>query len=94
MEEYNKNDKLVGYTDAELETRFSNVRTKETNYGDFLADLARTYYDADCCVINAGSIRNDQLIKPGPLNYSVISNLINDVLVVKEIPGVVLLEML
>lgn len=94
MRQYEKNDALIGYTDAELDTRFSQVRTKETNYGNFMADLARAYYDADCCVINSGSIRNDLLIKPGPLNYSVVSNIINDVLVVKEVPGSTLFEML
>lgn len=34
------------------------------------------------------------MIKPGKLKYSQISNLINDVLVVKKVPGSVILEML
>lgn len=63
------------------------MRTKETNYGNFLADLVRLYYDAECCFLNSGCIRNDMIIKPGPLTFSMISNLINDSLVVKYVPG-------
>lgn len=55
----------------------------ETNYGNFLADLVRNHYDSDCCLLNSGCIRNDARIKPGKLNFSVVSDLINDVLVVK-----------
>jgi len=87
MTEYNKNDRIVGFTEVTLDTRFSQVRTKETNYGNFLADLAKLYFDADCCIINSGAIRNDALFKAGPLTYSMISNIINDSLVVKEVPG-------
>lgn len=94
MNQYNKNDSVIGWTQVDLDTRFSHVRTKETNYGNFLVDLVKIYYDADCAVLNSGSIRNDTIIKAGQLNYSVISNIINDVLVVKEVPGSVLLQML
>lgn len=87
MNEYNKNDCILGYTDVDLDTRFSQVRTKQTNYGNFMADLARLYYDSDCCIINSGAIRNDALIKAGPLTYSMVSNIINDNLVVKKVPG-------
>lgn len=66
----------------------------ETNYGNFLADLVRNYFDTDCCVLNSGCIRNDLTIKPGKLNFSMVSNLINDVLVVKEVTGKIILEAL
>ena len=94
MKQYDKNDSIIGWTGVDLDTRFSQVRTKETNYGNFVVDLVRTYYDADCAVLNSGSIRNDTIIKAGQLNYSVVSNLINDVLVVKQVPGSILLQML
>jgi len=77
----------LGHCNVELETRFSKVRTSETNYGNFIADLVRFYFGCDCCIINSGSIRNDIIIKPGHLPYSVVSNIINDNLVVKEVPG-------
>lgn len=94
MDEYNKNDCLIGYTSVDLDIRFSIVRTKETNYGNFLADLVKAYYDSDCCVLNSGCLRNDLIIKKGPLTYSMVSNIIDDLLVVKEVPGKILLEML
>lgn len=94
MTEYAKFDRLIGYTDVWLDTRFSRVRSMETNYANFLTDLVRNYFDTDCCVLNSGCIRNDALIKPGKVNFSMISNLIDDVLVVKEVPGKVLLEAL
>lgn len=59
-----------------------------------MADLVRNYYNSDCCVLIAGSIRNDTIIKPGPLTFSMVSNIINDQLVVKEISGAKLLQML
>lgn len=85
--EYKTFDRIVGYTDVPLETRFCKVRAIETNYGNFLADLAKNYFDSDCCLLNSGCIRNDLFINPGKLQYSMVSNLINDVLVVKEISG-------
>lgn len=52
------------------------------------------YYDIDCVILNSGSIRNDLLIPPGELRYSLLSNLINGVLVVKEVPGHAILQLL
>lgn len=94
MADYDKKDYIVGHCSIELETRFNKIRTSQTNYGNFVADLVRFYFDCDCCLLNSGSIRNDLVIKPGFLTYSVISNLINDQLVVKEIPGKDLLKAL
>ena len=80
-------DKIIGYTDVPLETRFPKVRASETNYGNFIADLARIYYDTDIAMINSGCIRNDQLIPSGPLKYSTIANIKNGLLVVKSVKG-------
>lgn len=65
MEKYMKSDHIIGYCDIPLDTRFTSIRSKETNYLNFMTDLARSYYDVDCCIMNAGSIRNDLLIAPG-----------------------------
>lgn len=59
-----------------------------------MADLARSYFDTDCSILNTGSIRIDMLIPAGQLRYSVISNIFNSLIVVKEVPGSVLLEAL
>jgi len=65
MEKYSTYDSVIGYTEVPLDTRFCNVRTEETNYGDFLSDLARNYFDSDCSLINSGTIRADLLVPPG-----------------------------
>ena len=77
-----------------LETRFSKIRTQETNYGNFITDLVRAFYNCDAVVINSGGVRIDQLIPPGPIKFSMISNIFDDFLVVKYIPGKVLYDML
>ena len=45
-------------------------------------------------MINSGSIRHDTFVKPGKLNFSMISDILNDVLVVKLVPGCKILEAL
>ena len=55
----------MGYTECELDATFCNVRTKETNYGNFIADLIRFYNDCEISLINSGSIRNDAIIPVG-----------------------------
>ncbi len=66
--------KLVGRTTVELDARSASGRTHETNVGDFIADAFRTATGADVGLINGGSIRADELIRPGPLtNRNVLS---------------------
>ena len=62
-----KLEKPIGYTAAPLDARFETVRAKESNYGNFVADLVRTHYDADCAMIVGGTIRGDQVYPPGVL---------------------------
>jgi 2',3'-cyclic-nucleotide 2'-phosphodiesterase (5'-nucleotidase family) len=84
----------VGFTEIDLETRFTVHRTQETAYGNFVADLMRLYTESDVAFAHAGTIRNDCVLPAGPLKYSEVSNIINDALVVKAIPGKLLLRAL
>lgn len=59
-----------------------------------MADLARLYYDSDLAAINSGMVRNDVVIPPGRLTYSKISNIIDSPMVVKQVKGKNILEML
>ena len=59
--------KKVGSTTVDLEMKSENVRTRETNMGNFIADAYRQATGADVALVNGGSIRADALIKPGPL---------------------------
>jgi 5'-nucleotidase len=57
----------VGRTDVELNIKSADVRTRETNMADFIADAFRHATAADVAIENGGSIRADTVIKPGIL---------------------------
>lgn len=57
----------VGRTDVPLDMKSENVRTRETNMGNFIADAYRQATGADVALVNGGSIRADALIQPGVL---------------------------
>lgn len=84
-----KLDKPVGYTAAPLDARFTTVRTKESNIGNFVCDLMRYYYDADCCLMAAGTIRGDQIYPPGVLRLRDLVNCFpfEDPVVVLKVTG-------
>ena len=69
-----KLEKPVGYTAAPLDARFTTVRTKESNLGNFVCDIMRFSYNADCCIMAAGTIRGDQIYPPGVLKVKDIMN--------------------
>lgn len=82
-------DKPIGYTAAPLDARFTTVRTKESNIGNFVCDLMRYYYSADCCIMAAGTIRGDQIYPPGLLKLRDIVNCFpfEDPVVVLKVTG-------
>ena len=57
----------VGHTNVELEARSAVGRTQETNVGNFVADAFRKATVSDVAIMNGGSIRADDVIKPGDL---------------------------
>ena len=69
-----KLEKPVGYTAAPLDARFTTVRLKESNIGNFVCDIMRHYYSADACIMAAGTIRGDQIYPPGVLKLKDIMN--------------------
>lgn len=79
----------IGYTAAPLDARFTTVRTKESNIGNFVCDLMRFYYDGDCTLMAAGTIRGDQVYPPGVLRLKDIMNCFpfEDPVVVIQITG-------
>ncbi|KAL8824164.1 MAG: hypothetical protein Q9170_008236, partial [Blastenia crenularia] len=64
----------IGYTFAPLDARFTTVRTRESNLGNFVADLMRHHYTADCAIMAGGTIRGDQVYPPGILRLKDIMN--------------------
>ncbi|KAF1969596.1 ser/Thr protein phosphatase family protein [Bimuria novae-zelandiae CBS 107.79] len=84
-----KLDKPIGYTAAPLDARFTTVRTKESNLGNFVCDLMRFYYEGDCCIMASGTIRGDQIYPPGVLRVRDIVNCFpfEDPVVVMQVTG-------
>ncbi|KAK5076589.1 hypothetical protein LTR64_005932 [Lithohypha guttulata] len=91
-----KLDKPIGHSLAPLDARFVVVRRQESNMGNFVCDLMRTYYAGDCCIIAAGTIRGDQIYPPGVLRIKDILNCFpfEDPCVVIEAPGQAILDAL
>jgi 5'-nucleotidase len=89
-------DKPIGYTAAPLDARFTTVRTKESNIGNFVCDLMRYYYSADCCIMAAGTVRGDQIYPPGVLKLRDIVNCFpfEDPVVVLKVTGKAIREAL
>lgn len=61
----------VGYSAVELDGRFSTVRTRESNLGNFVTDIWREAAHADVVLLNSGSLRSDTLHPPGPIKTQV-----------------------
>ncbi|KAI9684356.1 MAG: hypothetical protein M1829_002166 [Trizodia sp. TS-e1964] len=84
-----KLEKPIGYTAVPLDGRFTTVRTQESNLGNFICDLMRHYYGADCTMIASGTIRGDQIYSPGVLKLKDIMNCLpfEDPVVVIKVKG-------
>lgn len=55
----------IGWTAMPLDARFSTVRTRESNLGNFVCDVMRRHHNADCTIMASGTIRGDQVYPPG-----------------------------
>lgn len=77
--------KPIGQLTVELDG--ANARTRETNFGNLVADLMREASGADMAIINGGSIRSS--IKAGPVTtYDLYRALpFENYLVVVKVPG-------
>nr|POE53570.1 mannosylglucosyl-3-phosphoglycerate phosphatase [Quercus suber] len=69
-----KLERPIGYSAVPLDARFTTVRLKESNMGNFVCDLMRLHYNTDCCIMAAGTIRGDQVYLPGLLKVKDIMN--------------------
>lgn len=58
-------DQTLGFMNVELEGRFSYVRTQETNLGNFITDIMLEAVNADCAILNSGTLRSDLLHPQG-----------------------------
>lgn len=60
-------DEVLGESAIDLDCRFSSVRTRETNIGNFVTDVMRTGLKADIALINSGTLRADAIIEKGKI---------------------------
>ncbi|XP_063691937.1 mannosylglucosyl-3-phosphoglycerate phosphatase-like isoform X2 [Bolinopsis microptera] len=89
-------DKIIGEFGVPLETRFSEVRTKETNMGNFITDVMRVALRADVAILNSGTMRSDCIFPPGKFRMRDLSAIlpIMDELLLLECTGSQLLKAL
>lgn len=85
-------EQVVGRTDVELNIRSADVRTRETNMADFIADAFRAANNADVALVNGGSIRADTTIGPGVMTRRDVLSMLpfNNRVVKIQISGAVL----
>ena len=69
-EEMRPFDKVIGWTAVPLDAQEDTVRQRESNFGDWLADVARAAMHTDVALINGGSVRDDRVVPPGPLTLA------------------------
>lgn len=91
-----KLEKPVGYTVRPLDGRFTTVRLRESNLGNFVCDLMRFYYNADCAIMAGGTIRGDQIYPPGILRLKDLMNCFpfEDPVVLLKVNGKMLMDAL
>ena len=62
---------VIGELDCELEGRFSELRTRETNLGNLITDVMRRATRADVALINSGTMRSDSFHEAGEFKMKV-----------------------
>jgi 5'-nucleotidase len=92
-----KMEQIAGYSAVELDGRFAQIRTQETNLGNFVCDIMlHSVPDLDIAMLNSGTLRSDDLHSVGPLKLKDLVNILPmpDALCVLGITGRQLLEAL
>lgn len=80
---------VLGNFICELDARFSEIRTSETNVGNWICDIALAATGADVVMINSGTFRSDQIHEAGPFTMKDLVSIIpmQDPLIVIEVTG-------
>lgn len=67
---------VIGRSTVELNALTSDVRSQETNLGNFIADAIRNNVDADVGLMNGGGIRSDTLYPPGDITKKMVMDIL------------------
>ncbi|CAG9792883.1 unnamed protein product [Diatraea saccharalis] len=91
-----KMDEVLGKFCVPLEGRFSCIRRQECNLGNWVCDVLLAATGADLVILNSGTFRSDQVHPAGDFTLRDLSTIIpmRDLLVVVEVTGSVILEVL
>jgi 2',3'-cyclic-nucleotide 2'-phosphodiesterase (5'-nucleotidase family) len=77
-----------------LDLRFNCIRRGESPFLNMVADWYRWETGGDCVILCSGNFRNDRILHKGPITFGVITNQIQDKVVVKNVKGSQLREAL
>ena len=58
----------IGWSAADFDLREDVIRTQESTFGNFMADLMRSELNSDVALINAGAFQADEQIPSGPIS--------------------------
>ena len=73
MDSFNR---VLGNIDTELDCRFKTVRSKESKLGNFISDIVKVNINADCSIINSGTLRSDCIFSDGDFTFKDLSKII------------------
>jgi len=71
-----KMDEILVISEVDLDARFSSIRSKETNIGNFVADVLRMAANCDVVILNSGTLRSDTIHPAGPFKMCDLMSLI------------------
>eukprot|EP00111_Clytia_hemisphaerica_P020632 TCONS_00060812-protein len=91
-----KMEEELGLMHVDLDGRFSTVRTKESNLGNFITDIMRAATQTDIAFLNSGSLRSDCIHPTGPFKMKDLVSVLPmvDMLVVIKMTGQQVIEAL
>lgn len=84
-----KGDEVLCKLGTDLDGKFSSARTSEVNLGNLLADVAMAALQADCALINAGTIRSNKKHSKGEFKLQDLQTILPtiDSLVLIDVKG-------
>ncbi|KAF6769263.1 hypothetical protein AHF37_10744 [Paragonimus kellicotti] len=86
----------IGTTEIPLDGQFAKIRKRETNLGNFFADIALSSVNADCAILNSGLFQMDAVVPLGTFTLQHLYQILPILtpIVVLEVTGADLIEIL
>lgn len=69
-------DEVLATFEVPLDSRFSTIRTSETNVGNLVCDAILSSVLVHCAIVNSGTLRSDELLPAGPFRRRHLRRLI------------------